>query len=117
MSYCIPNHSNPVCVDKDDVVSAPAYDRMRALGERASRFPELRRVVSNLGVFDFKTPDNRMHVVSVHPGVTVDQVVENTTFELVIDGTIPESRQPTADELRIIREVIDPKATRKAEFK
>jgi hypothetical protein len=55
--------------------------------------------------------------VSVHPGVTVDQIVENTPFELVIDGTIPETRQPTTDELRMIREVIDPKATRKAEFK
>jgi hypothetical protein len=43
-------------------------------------------------------------------GVTVDQVVESTTFELVIDGTIPETRQPTDDELRIIREVIDPQS-------
>ena len=117
MSYWIPNHSKQVFVDKVDVVSAPGYDRMRALGASASRWHEIRRVVSNLGVFDFATPDNRMRLVSVHPGVTVDQVVENTTFELVIDSKTPETRQPTADELKIIREVIDPKGTRKAEFK
>jgi acyl CoA:acetate/3-ketoacid CoA transferase beta subunit len=117
MSYWIPNHSKQVFVDKVDVVSAPGYDRMRTLGPLASRWHEIRRVVSNLGVFDFATPDNRMRLVSVHPGVTVDQVVENTTFELVIDGTIPETRQPTAEELRMIRDVIDPKSTRKAEFK
>jgi acyl CoA:acetate/3-ketoacid CoA transferase beta subunit len=113
----VPNHTKQVFVEKVDVVSAPGYDRMRALGPRASRWHEIRRVVSNLGVFDFRTPDNRMRLVSVHPGVTVDQVVDNTTFELVIEDTIPETRQPTATELQLIREVIDPKDTRKAEFR
>ncbi len=116
-SYWVPNHGPRVFVPKVDFVSGVGYDRAAVLGKAASRFHEIRRVVSNLGVFDFKTPDNRMRLVSVHPGITVDQIVENTTFELVIDGTIPETRQPTADELRIIRDVIDPKATRKAEFK
>lgn len=107
-SYWIPNHSAKVFVDQVDVVSGVGYDRARALGERGSRFHEIRRVISNLGVFDFATPDNSMRLVSVHPGVSIDDVVENTGFELTIDGDIPESRLPTDEELRLMREVIDP---------
>lgn len=117
MSYWIPNHSPQVFVEKVDVISAPGYDRMREVGKTTRHWHEIRRVVSNLGVFDFQTPDNRMRLVSVHPGVTVDQVVAATSFELVIDGDVPESRLPTDDELRMIRDVIDPKGARKAEFK
>lgn len=117
VSYWIPNHSTKVFVDKVDVVSAPGYDRMRRLPPETSKHFEIRRVVSNLGVFDFQTPDNRMRIVSRHPGVTLDQIREATTFELAVDGDVPESRLPTDEELRLIREVIDPNGTRKAEFK
>jgi acyl CoA:acetate/3-ketoacid CoA transferase beta subunit len=117
VSYWIPNHSKQVFVDKVDVVSAPGYDKMRELNPESSRFFEIRRVVSNLGVFDFATDDNRMRVVSRHPGVTTEQIVDATTFELVIDGEVPETRAPTADELELLRDVIDPKGARKAEFR
>lgn len=108
-SYWIPNHSTKVFVEKVDVVSGVGYDRARALGERASRFHEIRRVISNLGVFDFATPNNTMRLASVHAGVTVDEIVENTSFELVIEGDVPETRAPSKDELQLMREVLDPK--------
>jgi acyl CoA:acetate/3-ketoacid CoA transferase beta subunit len=117
VTYWIPNHSRQVFVDKVDVVSAPGYDRMRELPAASSKYFEIRRVVTNLGVFDFATDDNRMRLASRHPGVSTDQIVEATTFELVVDGDVPETRLPTAEELRILREVIDPKGARKAEFK
>ena len=91
-----------------DVVSGVGYDRAAELGRAPSRFHELVRVVTNLCVLDFDTPDHRMRLRSVHPGVTVDDVVAATGFELAIDGDVPESRLPTDDELRWIREVIDP---------
>jgi hypothetical protein len=72
-------------------------------------------VVSNLGVFDFETPDRRMRLRSVHPGVTVDEVVAATGFELVVPSGVPESRLPTPEELELIREVIDPEGTRERE--
>lgn len=115
-SYWVPNHGVRSFVETVDVVSGPGYDRMRELGAPGNRFHEIRRVVTNLGVLDFETPDNRMRLRSVHPGVTVDQIVENTGFELVIPGEVPESRLPTDEELHLIREVIDPKGLRKAEF-
>jgi acyl CoA:acetate/3-ketoacid CoA transferase beta subunit len=116
-SYWIPNHSTKVFVEEVDVVSGVGYDRAAALGERAARFHEIRRVVSNLGVFDFDTPDHSMRLASVHAGVGVEEVVENTTFELVIDGEVPQTRAPTERELEIIREVLDPKGIAAREVK
>ncbi|MDH3752691.1 MAG: CoA-transferase [Acidimicrobiia bacterium] len=114
-SYWIPNHSTRVFVPEVDVVSGPGYDRMRDLGERASRFHEIRRVVTPLAALDFETTDHRMRLRSLHPGISVEQVVENTGFELVIPEDIPPSRLPTDEELRLLREVIDPHGLRKAE--
>ncbi|NNE73649.1 MAG: CoA-transferase [Acidimicrobiales bacterium] len=115
-SYWIPNHSTRVFVPEVDVVSGPGYSRTRELPEASRQFHEIRRIVTKLAVMDFETPDNRMRLRSVHPGVTVDDVVENTGFELVIEGEVPESRPPTDEELRVLREVIDPTDARKAEF-
>ena len=101
-SYWIPNHSPKVFVEKVDVVSGVGYDRAAALGEPSNRFHEIRRVISNLGVFDFETPDHAMRLRSVHAGVTPEQVVENTSFELVIESaTFPKPVLPSAEELRI----------------
>ena len=115
-SYWVPNHSTRSFVDQVDVVSGPGYDKVAELAPASGRFHEIRRVVSNLGVFDFATPDHAMRIVSLHPGVSVEQVVEATAFELVVQGDVAETRQPTGEELRIIREVLDPRGLRKAEF-
>ncbi|MCA9644429.1 MAG: CoA-transferase [Polyangiaceae bacterium] len=116
-SYWVPKHSRRVFVEQVDVVSGVGYDRARALGERASRFHEIRRVISNLGVFDFQTPDNRMRLVSAHPGVELSEIVENTGFELVLpQGDVPRSRQPSEAELELLRTRIDPKGFGKKEL-
>jgi acyl CoA:acetate/3-ketoacid CoA transferase beta subunit len=106
-SYWVPNHSTRVFVPAVDVVSGIGYDRASELGE-AARFHEIVRVVTNLCVLDFETPDHRMRLRSVHPGVSVDDVVAATGFELEIDASVPESRLPTDHELQLIRELIDP---------
>ena len=107
-SYWIPNHSPKSFVETVDVVSGVGYDRAAALGKLASRFHEIRRVVSNLGVFDFNTTDHAMRLVSVHPGVSVGKVIESTGFELIIPDDVPETRAPSDEELKLIREVLDP---------
>jgi hypothetical protein len=53
-----------------------------------------------------------MRLLSVHPGVTVDEVVAATGFELVIPAAVPQTRAPADEELRLIREVIDPRGLR-----
>jgi len=107
-SYWVPNHSVKVFVEKVDVVTGIGYDRARELGPVTARFHEIRRVVSNLAVFDFETPDQRMRLRSVHPGVPVSEVVEQTGFELVIPDDVPTSREPSDEELRLLRTAIDP---------
>lgn len=110
-SYWVPRHSTRAFVDKVDVVSGPGYDRMAELGAPANRFHHVRFVVSNLGVFNFENDDNRMQVVSLHPGVTIDEVAENTSFEMVVPDDIPESRVPTSEELDLM-EQLDPNGMR-----
>ena len=114
-SYWVPKQSAKVFVENVDLVSGVGYDRAAALGERASRFHEIRRVVTNLGVFDFDTPDRSMRLASVHPGVGVDEVIANTGFRLAVPDRVPETRAPSADELELIREVIDPDGARNRE--
>lgn len=114
-SYWVPNHSPKVFVEKVDVVCGIGYDRAAELGPTAARFHRIPQVVSNLGVFDFETPDHRMRVRSVHPGVTLDEVVAATGFELVVPEAVPTSRLPFDGEARLIRQVIDPELRRERE--
>ncbi len=114
-SYWVPQHSTRVFVEAVDCVSGVGYDRAAAAGPSASQYHEIRRVVSNLGVFDFETPDHAMRLRSVHPGVSVDSVREATGFELVVPDDVPETRSPSDDDLRILREVLDPQGLRDAE--
>ena len=114
-SYWVPQHSTRVFVEAVDCVSGVGYDRAAAAGPSASQYHEIRRVVSNLGVFDFETPDHAMRLRSVHPGVSVDSVREATGFELVVPDDVPETRSPSDDDLRILRDVLDPQGLRDAE--
>jgi acyl CoA:acetate/3-ketoacid CoA transferase beta subunit len=107
-SYWVGNHNAKTFVEQVDVVCGIGYDRAAALGPVASRFHEIRRVVTNLCVIDFETPDHRMCLRSVHPGVAVGEVVEATGFDLVVPAEVPVSRLPTDEELRLLYEVIDP---------
>ncbi|WP_327356816.1 CoA-transferase subunit beta [Streptomyces sp. NBC_01304] len=114
-SYWIPKHSTRVFLPKVDMVCGVGYDNAAAAGPSATRYHRIPRVVSNLGVFDFATPDHAMRLASLHPGVTVEQVQEATGFPLVVPDEVPYTREPTAHELELIREVIDPKGLRNRE--
>ncbi|MFN2539930.1 MAG: CoA-transferase subunit beta [Mycobacteriales bacterium] len=105
-SYWVPSHSTRVFVEKVDMVSGVGTDK-------GVEVP-LRRVISNLGVFDLGGPDRSMRLVSVHPGVSVEEVQAATGFALHVHGVV-ESRLPTDEELRLIREVLDPKNLRDKE--
>jgi acyl CoA:acetate/3-ketoacid CoA transferase beta subunit len=113
-SYWIPSHSPKVFVEQVDVVSGIGYDRAAKLGP-AGRFHNLRHVVTNLGVLDFETPDHTMRLRSVHPGVTVDEIVAATGFDLVVPDAVPETRAPTPEELALVHEVLDPTGLREQE--
>ena len=106
-SYWVPNHNPRALVPKVDMVSGVGYDRAAALGSKAGRFHEIRRVVTNLGVFDFDTPDHRMRLRSLHPGVELTRVIDSTGFELVIPDRVDTTPVPTPEMLGVLRE-LDP---------
>ncbi len=114
-SYWVPNHSTRVFVDRVDVVSGLGYRRAAAVGAWVGAHHEIRRVVTNKAVLDFTGPGHRCRLVSVHPGVTVDEVVGATGFELVTDGATT-SREPTAEEMAAI-DRLDPTGLRHREVR
>ncbi|MFI7098869.1 CoA-transferase subunit beta [Streptomyces sp. NPDC050161] len=116
-SYWVPRHSPRSFVERVDMVCGVGYDRAAAAGSAASRFHRIPEVISDLGVFDFATPDHTMRVRSLHPGVTVEQVRAATGFALTVPPDVPATREPTAGELRLIREVIDPQGLRDREVR
>ncbi|MFC2064431.1 CoA-transferase subunit beta [Chloroflexota bacterium] len=65
-------------------------------------------VVSTLALMDFEPGTCRMRLKNVHPGVSIEDVVGNTGFELVIPDMIDNTEPPNSEELRILREEIDP---------
>ncbi|SDL88133.1 CoA-transferase subunit beta [Nonomuraea jiangxiensis] len=104
-SYWIPRHSPRVFVRQVDLVSGLGTDR----GAR-----ELRRVVTDLAVLDFGAPGGSMRLVSVHPGVSVAEVLAATGFELHVPANVGRTREPTAEELRVL-DRLDPGRVRERE--
>ena len=116
-SYWVPDHTVRTFVEQVDVVSGVGYERAAAAGAGATRFHDIRRVVSNLGVFDFETLDRTMRLRSYHPGTSVDEIVAATGFTLDIPDDVAETRLPTPQELDLLRTVLDPRSLRDRDLK
>ncbi|MEW2504525.1 MULTISPECIES: CoA-transferase [unclassified Amycolatopsis] len=108
-SYWVPRHSRRVFVDRVDVVSGVGYARADSLP-----YHDVYRVVTNLGVLDFGGTGHAPRLLSVHPGVSVEDVTAATSFPLDTTGT-DRTRAPSDHELHLIREVLDPKSLRDKE--
>lgn len=107
-SFFVPNHGPRVFVEKVDMVSSVGNDPASFSPGTRRDFVDLRLVVTNLGVLDFSGPGDAMCLRSVHPGVGVDDVKAATAFELTVADDCGETPAPSDEQLRIIREVIDP---------
>jgi acyl CoA:acetate/3-ketoacid CoA transferase beta subunit len=116
VSYWVPGHSRRVFVDRVDMASGVGYDRAKGLSGRTAGFHELRCVVTNLAVLDFAGHDHSMRLRSVHPGFSVSDVAEATGFLLAAPYQVPQTRLPTAAELTLLREHLDPDARRDQEL-
>lgn len=105
-----PAHNPRVFVEKCDFISVFGHgeggDHRARLGlDTYNDGPT--SVITPLAILDFETDDHRMRLQSVHPGVEVEQVVEATGFELEIPDQVPRTPEPTAEQLRLLRERID----------
>ena len=97
-------------VDKLDFLTTPGYLSGPGAREKAGLPAETGpyKVITQLGVLGFDDVSKEMMLLSVHPGVTVDDVVENTGFKLIIPDDISTTEPPTSEELKLLREEIDP---------
>lgn len=109
-----PRHNRRTFVEKVDFVSVPGFldgGNSRALAHIRGGGPKL--CVSPLGVFDFEEHSKRMRVKSVHEHSSLEEIVENTGFELLVPVKLPITKPPTEDELRLLRAEIDPEGVLK----
>lgn len=83
---------------------------------RAGLQPGNVRLLTNLGVFQFDADAMQFRLTSVHPGASVEQIREQTGGEFLVDRDVAVTALPTAEDLRLIREEIDPFGLRRLEF-
>ncbi|MFZ5747630.1 MAG: CoA-transferase subunit beta [Pseudomonadota bacterium] len=103
-SYFIPMHSKRSLVAGEvDYVCSAGYNPARWPGGRKPLGLDLRLIVTDLCVMDFGGPDHAIRLVSLHPGISVEQVRENTGFDVLVDGEPPLTPAPTEEALAVIR--------------
>jgi glutaconate CoA-transferase subunit B len=66
------------------------------------------KVITNMAIMDFDSETRRMRVISVNPGHTIQDVQDNCGFELLMAPEISETEPPTEEELKILRDEVDP---------
>ena len=97
-------------VPKTDFVTTPGYltgpGAREAAGLPKGTGPAY--VVSTLALMDFDPESKRMRLKATHPGVSMEEVVAATGFELVLPGKAEVTEPPSVEELRLLREEIDP---------
>jgi glutaconate CoA-transferase subunit B len=112
-TVAIMQHDKRRFVPKVDFVTTPGY--LAGPGAReAAGLPAGTRpinVVSTLALMDYDAGVGgtcRMRLCATHPGVSVEEVIENTGFDLIIPEHVPVNDPPSKEELRLLREEIDP---------
>ncbi len=108
-TIAIMRHDRRRFVEKVDFITTPGYLTGPGAREAAGLPPGTGpyRVVTTLAVMGYHPDTKRMMLLATQPGVTVEQVVENTGFQLVIPDDVERNQPPTEEELRILREEVD----------
>lgn len=112
-----PNHSKMTFVPKVDVITGTRYVIGAEERIKSGYRPGPIRYITNLTVMSKEEKDKPFRIESLHPGVSAEQVVENTGFELEVPGEITTTEKPTEDQVRLIREKVDPYGTIAFDFK
>lgn len=103
----IPRHSRVTFVPQLDFCAGLGHNSARKHGKGP------RYLVTDLGEFDFV--DGHMRITSFHPGVTLEKIQAHTGFTLDISPEVTETPLPDENELRLLRNEIDPLNIRKLE--
>jgi glutaconate CoA-transferase subunit B len=96
--------------EKCDFITTPGYleggDSRDKAGLARGSGPY--RVITNMAVMDFEPESKRMRISSINPGYSEKDVQDNCGFELLKAPRITETLPPQEDELRVLREEVDP---------
>ena len=97
-------------VKKVDFITTPGYLSGGDARQRAGLPPNTGpyKVITNLAIYCFDEITKKMKIESIHPGVTLKEIEDNTDFELLKDAKIATTESPTSEELKILREEVDP---------
>lgn len=108
-TIAIMRHDTRRFVEDVDFITTPGYLSGPGAREAAGLPPDTGpfRVVSNLAVLGFHPQSKRMMLLATQPGVSVEDVIENTGFDLVIAEQVESNPPPTEDELQLLRGEID----------
>lgn len=106
---CTSVHTKRTFVPKVDFITSPGYLQGPESYHAAGLKYGPKYCVTPLSVMDFDPQTLRMRLKSVHEGVSVDDVIRQTGFDLQIPEHVDITEPPTADELRLLRDVVDPK--------
>jgi len=116
-SFFVPNHNTRVFVANEcDMVCSIGYNPERLPKGYVLEDIDIRLVVSDLCVMDWQGPNHQLRVVSLHPGVSVEEVIEKTGFELAIAADVGQTAAPTAHQLALIAK-FDPHNLRSKQLK
>lgn len=116
-SMFVPNHGPRVFVEGEvDVVCSVGYRKERWPAGVKSDYASVYQIVTNLCVLDFGGPDHAARVISLHPGVSFEEVQAASGFPLLKAGDMGETAHPTDEQLAIIRK-LDPRDVRARQIK
>lgn len=105
------NHDKRRFVEKVDFLTTPGYltgpGAREAAGLPVNTGPY--RVVTDLAVMGYHPETRRMQVLSLHPGVTLARVKENTGFAIDAAAELSMTPEPTEHELNLLRTKVDPR--------
>jgi glutaconate CoA-transferase subunit B len=107
----ISRHSVRTFVEEVDFVTGQGYDN-RSEEQKKNEMV----IVSNLGVMNFRNADRVMQLQSYHPGHGIDEIRENTGFDLPVAPDVAETPVPGAEVIDLIR-TMDPDEIRRTEFR
>jgi len=108
-TIAIMRHDARRFVEQVDFITTPGYLNGPGGRENAGLPPETGpyRVVTNLAVLGYHPESKRMMLLQTQPEVVMEQVIENTGFELLVAEEVTENPPPSAEELRVLREEVD----------
>lgn len=89
-------------------ITSPGYLRGNEERLSAGLMGGPARVITDKAVFGFDPESKRMRLEAIHPTTTLDDVLSNMGFQPVVPDDLPTTQPPTAEQLRLIREEIDP---------